>query len=144
MNFVTARQQIFVDAGAWIAHSNPRDPHHERAIEIYAALRQRKVKLLTTDYVIDEAITRLRYDVNHRIAVQFLDFVHDSVTQGELELKRIGPTLFEKAEGLFRERREPSLSFTDCTSFVMCREEKIGTAFGFDRHFIMMKINLLN
>ena len=26
---------IFVDAGAWIAISNPRDQHHREAMEIY-------------------------------------------------------------------------------------------------------------
>ncbi len=51
---------IFVDTGAWIAIFNPRDQHHHEAVAIYNDLRRREIKLLTTDYVIDETVTRLR------------------------------------------------------------------------------------
>ena len=32
---------IFVDTGAWIAISNPRDQHHREAMAIYNDLRHR-------------------------------------------------------------------------------------------------------
>ena len=66
---------IFVDSGAWIALSNRRDPYHEEAVVIYTILKQEKERLLTTDYVIDETVTRLRYDWNHSGAVKFLNFI---------------------------------------------------------------------
>jgi predicted nucleic acid-binding protein len=64
---------IFVDTGAWIAISNPKDQHHREAVAIYNDLRHREIQLLTTDYVIDETVTRLRYDTNHSLAVMFLE-----------------------------------------------------------------------
>ena len=144
MNFATPGQQIFVDAGAWIAHLNCRDPYHEAAMAIYAGLRLLDARLLTTDYVIDETVTRLRYDTHHALAVQFLDFIHDILTKEELELVRISPEIFRDAEQLFRQRNTTRLSFTDCTSFVVCKGEEITTAFGFDRHFLAMEMNLLS
>lgn len=66
---------IFVDTGAWIAILNRRDQHYQEAVAIYNRLQQRQTRLLTTDYVIDETITRLRYDTNHSLAVMFFDRV---------------------------------------------------------------------
>ena len=45
---------IFVDSGAWIALLNQKDQYHDDAVVIYNGLKQQRVRLLTTDYVIDE------------------------------------------------------------------------------------------
>ena len=55
---------IFVDTGGWIAILNRRDQHHQEAVTIFNKLQQQQMRLLTTDYVIDETVTRLRYDTN--------------------------------------------------------------------------------
>ena len=48
----------------------------------------------------------------------------------------------DTAKALFRQYDSASLSFPDCTSFVVCRENNIREAFAFDQHFSMMGINL--
>lgn len=68
----------FVDSGAWIALYNRRDQHHADAIGIFRDLEQQRARLLTTDYVLDETITRLRYDVSHMAAVAFLDHIQEA------------------------------------------------------------------
>ena len=133
---------IFVDTGAWIAISNPRDQHHHEAVAIYNDLRHRETQLLTTDYVIDETITRLRYDENHRMAVLFLRHIEHLETVTDVVLVAIDNDLFEKAKALFRQYNSARLSFTDCTSFVVCHENNIREAFAFDQHFPMMGIDL--
>lgn len=133
---------IFVDAGAWIAISNPRDQHHREAVTIYNRMQQQETYFLTTDYVIDETLTRLRYDTNHSIAVMFLGRIELLVETDVLTLVEIDKDVFEKAKALFREYDSARLSFTDCTSFVVCRENNIREAFAFDQHFLMMGINL--
>ncbi len=50
---------IFVDTGAWIALTDVSDQYHLEAVSIYTQLKQRKARFLTTDYVIDETVTRL-------------------------------------------------------------------------------------
>ena len=143
MNFPRTGQKIFVDAGAWIARSNPRDQHHDTAVAMYTHLVQQRIPLLTTDYVVDEAVTRLRYDTTHARAVAFLDFLKDVVKRDVVTFKRIGPKRFEKAETLFRRYRTARLSFTDCTSFVVCEEYQVSEVFGFDQHFEILKLNVL-
>lgn len=56
---------IFVDTGAWIALTDRSDRHHAEAVAIYKSLRQGRERFVTTDYVIDETVTRLRHDTTH-------------------------------------------------------------------------------
>lgn len=133
---------IFVDTGAWIAIYKRNDLYHREAMAIYHNLRNREIQLLTTDYVIDETVTRLRYDTNHSVAVAFLEFIGNAEIAGGLTVIEIDKDVFEKAVAIFRQYDSARLSFTDCTSFVVCRENNIREAFAFDQHFSMMGINL--
>ena len=137
---------IFVDSGAWIALLDRRDQHHEDAVAIYNDLVQQNAQLLTTDYVIDETVTRLRYDWSHSGAVQFLNFIKRTkeATEGigALTIAAINSTLFQEAERLFRQYNTATLSFTDCTSFAVCQQHNISEAFAFDQHFPMVGITL--
>jgi predicted nucleic acid-binding protein len=96
---------IFVDSGAWIALLNQKDPHHDDAVAIYNDLVQQNAQLLTTDYVIDETVTRLRYDWSHSGAVQFLNFIKRTKEATEevvaLTVAEIDNLLFKKQIGSF-------------------------------------------
>ena len=133
---------IFVDSGAWIALSHPKDQYHSDAVVIYNDLVHQDVQLLTTDYVIDETVTRLRYDFNHSGAVEFFDFIESIKNTGILTVVEIDSPLFQEAERLFRQYDTARLSFTDCTSFVVCQQYNISEGFAFDQHFPMMGITL--
>ena len=133
---------IFVDSGAWIALLNRRDQHHDDAVVILNNLGRQNVQLLTTDYVIDETVTWLRYRVSHPVAVQFFDLIGSSRATGVLTLVAIDRFLFQEAERLFRQYNTARLSFTDCTSFAICQQHNISEAFAFDQHFPMVGITL--
>ena len=133
---------IFVDTGAWIAILNPNDQYHREAVAVYRHFQQQKTRFLTTDYVIDETVTRLRYDTNHSIAVMFLERIELLVETDVLTLIEIDNRIFQEAITLFRQYDSTRLSFTDCTSFVVCQENDILEAFAFDQHFLMMGIDL--
>ena len=133
---------IFVDSGAWIALLDRRDQYHRDAVEIYNNLTQQNAQFLTTDYVIDETTTRLRYKVNHSIAVRFLNLIERTKETGTLTVIEINSVLFQEAERLFRQYDTARLSFTDCTSFAICRLHNISEAFAFDQHFPMVGITL--
>ena len=133
---------IFVDSGAWIALVSQRDQHYNDAVTIFNDSVQQRTQFLTTDYVIDETVTRLRYKVNHSIAVQFLNLIESSKVTGRLTVTEIDSVLFQTADRLFRQYDTAELSFTDCTSFVVCRRRNISETFAFDQHFPMMGITL--
>ncbi|MYC95084.1 MAG: type II toxin-antitoxin system VapC family toxin [Caldilineaceae bacterium SB0661_bin_32] len=133
----------FVDSGAWIALYNRRDQHHGDAIGTFRILEQQRTRLLTTDYVLDETITRLRYDVSHLAAVAFLDYIQEAQEVGIVTVATIDRESFQESEGLFRQYSSEKLSLTDCTSFVVCKRYGISAAFAFDQHFPIMGISLL-
>ena len=134
---------IFVDSGAWIALLNQRDQYHDDAVVIYNGLKQQRAQLLTTDYVIDETATWLKYRANHQVAVQFLDLIESVEKTGVLTIAEIDKTLIQEAKRLFRQYDSVQLSFTDCTSFAVCQKHKISETYAFDDHFAMMGITVL-
>ena len=134
---------IFVDSGAWIALLNQRDQYHDDAVVIYRGLKQQGARLLTTDYVIDETATWLKYRANHQVAVQFLELVESVEKTDVLTITEIDKTLFQEAKKLFRQYDSAKLSFTDCTSFAVCQKHNISETYAFDEHFAMMGITVL-
>jgi predicted nucleic acid-binding protein len=133
---------IFFDTGAWIAVSDKSDQYHKEAVAIYVSLKQQRQKFLTIDYVIDETATRLKYDVGHRIAADFLNMMSLSEKSGVLEIFYIEKRIFEEAISIFHRYNDVVLSFTDCVSFAVCQRKKIRKAFAVDHHFTIMGISL--
>lgn len=129
---------IFVDTGAWIALLNHRD-----AVNVFTYLRQQQSPLVTSDYTIDETVTRIRYDTNHYLAIEFLNRINLLVDTEILTVMHVDEMVINEAKILFRQYDTARLSFTDCTSFVICRASNITKVFAFDRHFQMMGIDLL-
>ncbi len=93
--------------------------------------------------MIDETITRLRYDVSHAVAVQFLNHIERAEETGALTVVTVDGPLFQEAKRLFRQYDSARLSFTDCTSFAVCQTHNISEAYAFDQHFAMMARTLL-
>ena len=129
---------IFVDSSAWIALSNPRDRHYDEAITIFNRLLQRRIQIVTTDYVIDETVTRLRYDLSHAAAVKYLNVIERTVQEDTLAVMGVDKRLFQETLRLFRQYDFARLSFTDCTSFAVCQKHKIAEVFAFDSDFGMV------
>ena len=133
---------IFVDTGAWIALTDRSDQYHTEAKQIYAQLKQQRLRLITTDYIIDETVTRLRYDSSHLIAVRFLDLMNQAEQTMVLRRISITPSILQTAIALFRQYDTVALSLTNCTSFAVCKQYNIAQAFAFDEHFLMRGIVL--
>ncbi|NUO79253.1 type II toxin-antitoxin system VapC family toxin [candidate division KSB1 bacterium] len=134
----------FVDTGAWIALSDRKDQNHGAALGVYGRLKQQRERLVTTDYVVDETITRFRYDLSHSAASQFIDLIEQVERTGVLNLIGIGGSLWQEAKAIFRQYDIVVLSFTDCTSFAVCQKHKISQVFAYDQHFAMMGLTLLS
>ncbi|HEY7339122.1 MAG TPA: PIN domain-containing protein [Bryobacteraceae bacterium] len=131
---------LFVDTWGWLALADEREPDHAGALAEY---RHRKAPggKVTTDFVLDETITRLFRRVPHEQARLFSQRILDSAAHGFLRLERIGPERFEAAWRLrLRYDDMPRVSFTDFTSFVVMRELKIRDVLSADAHFTQMNL----
>ena len=122
-------ERLFVDTGAWFAYVNAADPDHARVRQV---LDRPPGRLVTSSYVFDETVTLTQARLGHRRAVAVGRILLDRTV---VELLSILPTDERASWLLFEKRPDKSYSFTDCTSFVLMRREKIGTAAALDQHF---------
>jgi hypothetical protein len=127
---------VFVDTGAWIAMAVVRDQFHKQAASYYRNLS--KAPLVTTNYVLVETYTRIRYDDGHAKALRFHGLIKEAVKVGRLYLEWVTPGIHEKAWGIFEQYSDQAFSMVDCTSFVIASRAHIKEVFGFDQSFITM------
>ena len=127
-----------MDTGAWIGVAAARDEVHEAAAAYARHLAARKTLLVTSNYVLAEAYTRIRYDDGHPKALVFDALIQEIVRRRQLAIRWITPSLHEEGLGLFKRYDDHDFSVVDCTSFVVARRLRIRDVFGFDRHFVTM------
>jgi len=135
------RSKIFIDTGGFIALIHKRDPRHEIAIYYYTTTIE-KSRFFTTNMVISETYTWLRYHTSHSIAVKFLDILEKSAENNELKIIQVDATAEEKAKQILRKYSDQDFSYVDATSFVIMELLNIDHVFGFDSHFHMFGKNL--
>ena len=123
---------LFVDSSAWYALLDRRDPVHAR---IAAVIQAHRGRLVTSDYILDEAVTLVRYRLGWPLAHR----LGAGLRSGELaRLVRVLPADLDAAWSLFAERRDQRLSVTDCTSFAVMTRLKLATAIALDQDFTAM------
>jgi predicted nucleic acid-binding protein len=123
------RERVFVDTGAWFAYINASDPDYQRVRQF---LDQYPGRLVTSIYVFDETVTLTQARLGHRRALTVGRTLLDPTI---VEMIHATPSDEKAAWGLFEKRPDKSYSFTDCTSFVVMRRQKIGKAVTLDSHF---------
>ncbi len=118
--------RLFVDTGAWFALNSRSDENHRTAAGFVHRFKKEPVLFYTTDYVVDETVTLLRFKASHSQAVAFLDFLAQSAN---VALTQVTGELVGRAEGIFRTYTDKRWSFTDCVSFAFMDELGLEEAF---------------
>ncbi len=129
---------IFIDSGGWLSVVIQSDQYHQAGKADFEAIIDVGALALTTDFVLDEVLTRLRYEVGHAKAAESLTLVHGGVDGGAIRIHRITEDLWHKAEVIFLRHADVRLSFTDCTSFAWLDVNPVDEVFGYDAHFEIM------
>jgi predicted nucleic acid-binding protein len=131
-------KRVFVDTGGWIGVAVARDQSHKRASAHARRLADLRVPLLTTNYVLTETYTRIRYDDGHAKALAFDSLVREMIRRRQLSIAWITSAIHDEALEMFRRYDDQEFSIVDCTSFVVARRRGIREVFGFDGHFMTM------
>lgn len=126
---------VFVDTGGWIAITVVRDQFHKQAASYYRKLSKKEIPLVTSNYVLAETYTRIRYDDGHPKALQFHSLIIQAIKLGRLHLEWVTPTIHQEAWRIFEHYQDQVFSFVDCTSFVIARKVRAKEIFGFDQNF---------
>jgi predicted nucleic acid-binding protein len=88
--------------------------------------------LVTTDYIVTEAVNLANARSGLHVAERILDLVDQS---SGIRLEWIGSLRFEATKAFFRRHRDHRYSFTDCASFVLMKELKLLDGLTTDAHF---------
>ena len=104
----------FIDTWAWLVLSNHRDPAFSAVSTLRADAAGRAGAWITTDYVLDETLTRLFAAAPFLKARRFAEAIFEASESGLVEIERITPERFQAAWELrLRYRDKPRISFTD-------------------------------
>ena len=107
---------VFVDTAGWVACADGADPAHVRCGAARDTVLEGGQTLVTTDFVVDETLTLLRF----RLGLDAADAWWQQVDRSSrLRWERIDSDRFDKARHLFFHYRDKDFSFTDCTSFAV-------------------------
>ena len=125
--------EIFADAGYWIALFHPRDRLHSKALAISRTVGRRR--LVTTQAVLTEFL-------NHFAAFgpQFREKAAQVVInlQQSADVEIIPQTAeqFEAALTLYTQRPDKKWGLTDCSSFLVMQQRDIAEVLAHDEHFV--------
>jgi len=123
---------LFVDTGGWMAMADAADPAHLASRRSRDELLRDGAILVSTDYVLDEALTLIRMRLGLGAAGEWWAQIEGS---SRLRWEWIDPLRAEKARRWFFQWKDKDFSFTDCTSFVVMKELRVRTALTTDHHF---------
>jgi predicted nucleic acid-binding protein len=130
---------LFVDTWGWIALANAREPRHAAVQSACARDEELGLARITTEYVLDETISRLFATFPFREAEAFCRGLFQAIQLGSVRNETITPARFEKAFELrLRYRDKPRISFTDLTSFVVMQELGLRRVLTEDAHFVQV------
>ncbi|MBI3181962.1 MAG: type II toxin-antitoxin system VapC family toxin [Myxococcales bacterium] len=121
--------RLFVDTGAWMAYINKRDPSHK---PVKQALDEFGGRLVTTNFIFDEAVTLCAFRGGHLLARRVGGHL---LAPDVVDLVRVTVEDEAGAWKLFLAREDKEYSFTDCTSFVVMRRLGLTRAASVDDDF---------
>lgn len=131
--------EIFVDTSAFVAIANRSDQYHQKAKEFITTLEP-PIKFHTSNYIIDETMTRIRMRVGHKPALNFAKGIFSSRLY---TIHYIDEGIEKEAFKIFERYQDQKLSFTDCTSFALMKRLGIKKAFAFDEDFVVLGFEIL-
>jgi len=123
--------KLFVDTSALIALADRTDQHHQKATG-FMRNAQSIPEFHTSNYILDEVITRLRFTAGLRVAIKCAESLWASRLY---HIHSIDQRIERAALVILKKYADHSLSFTDCTTIVLMDQLGMGQIFAFDEDF---------
>ena len=122
---------LFVDTSVWYAAADSSDASNARAREILSE----EARLVTTDHVLVECWTLLRYRLHRAAAEAFWD----GLRRGVARIESVGSRDLEAAWAIGRTFPDQDFSMVDRTSFAVMERLRIHRAAAFDNDFAIYR-----
>jgi hypothetical protein len=124
--------EIFIDTSGFYALLVRGDDQHDRAQDTMRKAAKKRLRFVTTDYVLDETATLLMArGCSSVIPVLF----HSVSASKACRMVWMDTERFEKTKSAFIKNVESRWSFTDCFSFIIMKEFRLREALTKDAHF---------
>ena len=123
-------RDIFVDTSAFIALRVKDDLNHKRAQEFLTAIKDQRLRLHTTNFILDEVYTY--FCRAHEIAIEMAELIMNNTL---IALHRINADDEDGAWQILKSYADKDFSYTDATSFAIMKRLGLETVFAFDEHF---------
>lgn len=109
--------KLFIDTGAFIALTDTSDENHQAAKHFYLKIKEKGIKLITTNFVVCETMNYLRTKVSHDVAVAFREGLRKSTL---FEIIDITQSLDDTAFRIFKQYADKDFSFTTAQALQQC------------------------
>jgi len=134
---------LFVDTWGWCASANPKEAQHQQVKQIMETQLDSGNHLITTNFVLDETYTLVRFRVHHQASVGLHQKIERLIFGKLLKVIHITSELEQAAWRIFDRYSDKDFSFTDCTSFVVIQLLELIQALTNDHHFEQMGFQIL-
>jgi uncharacterized protein len=125
---------MFVDTSGWASACDRSQSYHGQADSLVRRARRNGIKLVTTNYVLNELVSLLTSPLRIPKHLQVL-FLTDLRQAPWLEIVHIDQVEDAAAWQLWESRPDKSWSLVDCASFSMMRGRNLADALTTDHHF---------
>ncbi|MBI1903469.1 MAG: type II toxin-antitoxin system VapC family toxin [Planctomycetia bacterium] len=120
---------MFADTSFYVAIANRHDLHHVAAARFAQGFRG---MMVTTDFVLVEFGNWMSRTGDRPV---FVRLVEQLLADPQCNIVPATRTLFDAGRNLYVQRPDKNWSLTDCTSFVVMRDQNIAEALTADHHF---------
>jgi predicted nucleic acid-binding protein len=134
---------VLINGDAWIGLVARRSPRHDDTVALFTELAADRVPVVTTNYVLAETTSRLRYDHGLVVALRYLVQIEEAQAVRRLRVAWVDQRAHEDAWRVLQANRSLPLSFTDATTAVLARANRVQRILTFDQSFKTMGFELL-
>ena len=89
--------KVFLDTGAFLALADADDQYHSAAVPVYTELLQTKAQLFTSNFILSETYTLIRFKVGHQAAIEFIR----SFDESAVKVLRVSEAIEQTAKAIF-------------------------------------------
>jgi uncharacterized protein len=100
--------KVFLDTGAFIALADEDDQFHAVAKSIHASLLQSKAQFSTSNLVLSETYTLIRFKVGHKSAVEFMN----AFDRTGIKVLRVNDAIEQTAKVIFVRYNDKNFSLS--------------------------------
>lgn len=136
-------KKVFIDTSAWLSAYIPTERQHDRVSSQLKQAAGSGTALYTSNYIVDETITRLLYDTGMTLTKRFFQYLQKSVSQKTLVELWVDEQCEAEAFIYLEKYQEHRLSLTDATSIVLMRRYNIDAILTLDSDFTKVGLRVL-